>query len=63
MEGTSRQYDQFETLAALREYANNLLRVSTNDHGGIDIRPSIAGEIVRIVSRMHNIKDRLETKS
>lgn len=49
---------QFETIAALRAYAQKIIDSSNN----YDIRPSTAKIIFEIVRKMHNIKDRLEIR-
>lgn len=47
---------QFEIISALRGYAEKILSL-TNGH---DIRPSTAKMVLKIISRMHNIKDQLD---
>ena len=54
--------EQYETLIILRGYANEILRQTDAPEGAVDIRPSTALQIFRIVSRMHNLKDRLTIK-
>jgi hypothetical protein len=53
------EHQQFETIAALRAYAKQLLRLTRKG----DIRPSTGKLILPIISRMHNIKEQLEIRS